>query len=253
MNWYIEVIKKYAVFYGRATRSEFWYFQLFNTLIYIALMGGVFISIAIESLIVAQIMYLLMIVYGVAILIPNLAVTVRRLHDTGKSGWWYFIFLVPVVGVFILLFFLIQGSQPSSNIYGSDSRSNNYINGNSQQTFGVTGPVRNNDNTEGIGMRLVPENNSLPTISLTENPQIIGRSGEIVISNDYVSGKHLEIWCGMGTQYVPKYEYFISDLGSTNGTYINGEKLNPNESVMIYEGMRIILGSEDVVYRLQKI
>ena len=91
-----------------------------------------------------------------------------------------------------------------------------------------------------------------PVIRITNQHQSLGRSGDIVIQNSYVSGKHLDVWRA-GNNVSPGTEsVFVQDLGSTNGTYINGRKLNPNEQVPISESDRIILGSEDVVYRLQK-
>lgn len=118
MNWYIEVLKKYAVFSGRAQRSEYWFFVLFNFLISIALF-------LIDS-VVGPMTYggvgLLHAVYALVVLIPSLAVLVRRLHDTGRSGWWIFISLVPLIGTIIILVFLIQDSEPGENIHGPNPK-----------------------------------------------------------------------------------------------------------------------------------
>ena len=94
MNWYLSCLKDhYADFNGRATRTEFWMFILFN---------------CIASIIITAIGYLLHIsvlssIYSLAVLVPSLAVGVRRLHDTGRSGWWWFIAFVPVVGCIWLI------------------------------------------------------------------------------------------------------------------------------------------------------
>ena len=105
MDWYLQVLKKYAVFEGRATRPEYWYFFLFNFLIACGLfIIGSFVH-------VLMILYFL---YALAVVIPGLAVTVRRLHDIGKSGFWFFIVLVPILGVLVLLFFMVQPSQGGS-------------------------------------------------------------------------------------------------------------------------------------------
>ncbi len=85
MNWYLEVLKKYAVFSGRATRAEYWYFTLFNFLAFFVLaIADSFISGFNPEAGIG----LLGGIYSLAVLIPNIAVSVRRLHDTNRSGWW---------------------------------------------------------------------------------------------------------------------------------------------------------------------
>ena len=111
MGWYLSVLKKYATFSGRARRKEFWMFYLFQVLI----VGGLAIAfMATESAAVQWIQ----LGYLVATLIPTIAVTVRRLHDTGSSGAWYFITFVPLIGGFWLLVLLTGSSQPHDNKYG---------------------------------------------------------------------------------------------------------------------------------------
>ena len=90
--------KKYATFDGAARRSEYWWFCLFNF---------------IAGLVVAAISTKLSYALTLATLLPGLAVTVRRLHDTDRSGWWMLIGLVPLVGGIILLVFLCQESRPN--------------------------------------------------------------------------------------------------------------------------------------------
>ena len=120
MSWYIEVWKKYAVFSGRARRKEFWYFTLFNILILIGL--GV-ISYALTGVSAHNFVpSIVMVVYDLAVAIPSLAVTVRRLHDTSRSGWWILIALVPLIGAIILLIFYVTDSQPGENRYGSNPK-----------------------------------------------------------------------------------------------------------------------------------
>jgi uncharacterized membrane protein YhaH (DUF805 family) len=113
MNYYIEVLKKYAVFNGRARRKEYWMFVLWNFII--GLVIG-FLSGFLGILIILLYLYML------AILIPSLAVTVRRLHDTNRSGWWWFINFIPVIGFIILIVFLAQDSQPGENQYGPNPK-----------------------------------------------------------------------------------------------------------------------------------
>ena len=113
MDYYIAVLKKYAVFSGRARRKEYWMFVLFNLIIsFIISLIGTFI----ETLFFLQYLYML------AVLIPAIAVTVRRLHDTNRSGWWYFIVFIPVIGAIILIVFLAQDSQSGENQYGANPK-----------------------------------------------------------------------------------------------------------------------------------
>ena len=119
MNWYLEVLKKYAVFGGRARRTEYWLFFLFNSIIVLVL--GVIEAIA--GITPDTDVSILGNLYSLAVLIPSLAVGVRRLHDTGRSGWWMFISLVPIVGAIVLLVFFVQDSQDGDNQYGPNPKS----------------------------------------------------------------------------------------------------------------------------------
>ena len=109
MNWYLDVLKKYATFSGRARRKEYWMFVLFNAIAYIVLMVVDLATIGSG---------VLPLVYELAVLIPSLAVGVRRLHDTDRSGWWLLIALIPLVGAIILLVFLASDGKPEANQYG---------------------------------------------------------------------------------------------------------------------------------------
>ena len=113
MNWYIEVLKKYAVFDGRAHRTEYWMFVLFNVIITIVL-GLIDRLFGLWNVLSG--------VYGLAVLIPGIAVAIRRLHDTNRSGWWLLISLVPVIGTIVLIVFMVQDSQPDTNQYGPNPK-----------------------------------------------------------------------------------------------------------------------------------
>ena len=115
MNWYLTVVRdNYANFEGRARRSEFWYFVLINALISLVLYGLMF-AFGFFGL-------LLYCLYTLAVLIPNLAVSVRRLHDIGKSGWFYLIFLIPLIGpIWLLILFFTEGDS-GPNEYGADPK-----------------------------------------------------------------------------------------------------------------------------------
>jgi uncharacterized membrane protein YhaH (DUF805 family) len=119
MNWYLQALKNYATFSGRARRKEYWYFTLFNVII--AFILG-FIDGMVGSFSPEAGMGLLGGIYTLAILIPGLAVSVRRLHDTERSGWWLLIALVPLIGAIVLLVFMVQDSKTGSNKFGENPK-----------------------------------------------------------------------------------------------------------------------------------
>ena len=113
-NWYLEALQKYVEFSGRARRTEFWTFVLVNFCISIILsfldatvgMGFGFIGT----------------LFSLAILLPSIAVAVRRLHDIGKEGWWILIGLIPLIGWIILIYFYVQDSEAGPNAYGANPK-----------------------------------------------------------------------------------------------------------------------------------
>lgn len=120
MDWYIRVLNKYAVFSGRARRKEYWMFVLFN---FIFALVASLIDLGIGLLTFAAFGFgLLYILYTLAVFVPGLAVSVRRLHDVGKSGWYYLIILIPIAGSIWLLVLLCTDSQPGDNKYGSNPK-----------------------------------------------------------------------------------------------------------------------------------
>ena len=126
MNYYLAVLKKYAVFDGRAQRAEYWYFCLFNIIIslILSILGkaiGVF-NVTIGT--TGNETNILSIIYSLAVLIPGLAVSVRRLHDVGKSGWMMLINFIPLVGWIWYLILVIKDSAPGENEYGSNPKGN---------------------------------------------------------------------------------------------------------------------------------
>lgn len=102
MNWYLDVLRNYAAFDGRASREEYWQFTLINVTI---------------SIILYVTLNDLWAVYTVAVLVPSIAVSVRRLHDIDRSGWWVLIVIVPVF-VIVLLFMMLLDGKPGDNRYG---------------------------------------------------------------------------------------------------------------------------------------
>lgn len=121
MEYYKEVIKKYAVFKGRARRKEYWMFGLFNFIISIGLtIIGYTLGLTIGS--GDNKVEILSTIYTLFVLIPSLAVSIRRLHDTNRSGWWLLIALIPIVGAIVLIVFALLDSTPGHNKYGPNPK-----------------------------------------------------------------------------------------------------------------------------------
>lgn len=118
MNYYVDVLKKYVEFNGRARRKEYWMFALINIVIMIAIaivenvagIAGEDGSGLISNL------------YSLAVLLPSLAVGARRLHDIGKSGWWLLINFIPIIGWIWILVYFCRDSQPGDNEYGPNPK-----------------------------------------------------------------------------------------------------------------------------------
>lgn len=108
MEYFKDALSKYAEFSGRATRKQYWMYVLFYMIFYIVLsiidgiLGTVFLSA----------------IYSLALFIPCLSIAARRLHDTGRTGWWQLIGLIPLLGLIVLIIFLVQESQ-GDNEYGA--------------------------------------------------------------------------------------------------------------------------------------
>ena len=117
MKWFLKCFNQYADFSGRARRSEYWFFYLFNLLI---IFGIITVGVGINSEIFMGLYFL----YLIAVIIPNLSVTVRRLHDTGKSGWMILISLIPLIGPIWLFVLLVTDSQPGDNKWGPNPKVN---------------------------------------------------------------------------------------------------------------------------------
>lgn len=120
MNWFLDTLKnRYADFNGRARRKEYWMFSLFYCLIaLLILLPSMFLP---ESELIATGSLIIFGIYVLAMFIPNLAVNIRRLHDTGRSGWWYLITMVPIIGIFYIVFMCLD-SQTGTNKYGNNPK-----------------------------------------------------------------------------------------------------------------------------------
>ena len=115
MNWYIKVLKNYATFSGRARRKEYWMFALIQSIVWVIMYGLMLTS---DSSLIAGICIL----FALATIVPSLAVVVRRLHDIERSGWFYFISFIPVVGPIIVLVWLCKEGTTGANRYGADPK-----------------------------------------------------------------------------------------------------------------------------------
>ena len=125
-HYFLDTVKyNYANFNGRATRSDYWYFVLFYLLISIVL--SLIDLYAINPVLgmtpeEAARGGILSVVFALAMLLPQIGLGIRRLHDIGKSGWWYLLILIPLIGTLVLLFFFVTDSQIGDNEYGANPK-----------------------------------------------------------------------------------------------------------------------------------
>ncbi len=123
MGYYIDAIRKYAVFRGRSSRKQFWMFFLFNFVIGLifAIADAIVISMFAKSAILTVALGIVLVIYSLyllAMILPSLAISVRRLHDANHSGWWVFIVLVPYIGAVALLIAMAIKGSPEGNRFG---------------------------------------------------------------------------------------------------------------------------------------
>jgi uncharacterized membrane protein YhaH (DUF805 family) len=109
-------LRKYATFSGRARRAEFWWFVLFN------LLGSLALGLVDAAVFGAQpgAASVFQPLFSLAMLLPNIAVSVRRLHDTDRTGWWYLLVLLPVIGIIVLIVWYVQRGTDGPNRFGPD-------------------------------------------------------------------------------------------------------------------------------------
>ena len=113
MEWFLKVVKNYAGFSGRAQRKEYWMFILFY-MVFSVLAGIVDGVIGTDGTLQGAL--------GLGLFVPSLAVMIRRLHDVGKSGWFFFVVLIPMVGGIWLIITLAKDGDPGSNAYGENPK-----------------------------------------------------------------------------------------------------------------------------------
>ncbi len=113
------VLSKYATFSGRAPRSEYWWWILayFILQIVLSIVDGILFGVSAAS---GESVGILTTIAGLALLLPNLAVAARRLHDIGRSGWWQLLLLIPIVGVIVLIVWFARKGEEGANKFGDD-------------------------------------------------------------------------------------------------------------------------------------
>ncbi|MGP5272199.1 DUF805 domain-containing protein [Psychrobacter faecalis] len=115
MDWFKKGLRNYTNFSGRARRKEYWYFVLVQ-------MGLVIIAMILDAIIFNSEIGLFYIVVALGLFLPGLAVTIRRLHDTSRSGWWFLISILPLIGSIILLVFLASDTKLETNQWGPPAK-----------------------------------------------------------------------------------------------------------------------------------
>lgn len=114
IDWFVKGLKNYANFKGRARRKEYWFFVLSQFIL-------IFIAAILDSILFGD-PSLLYTIVALGLFIPSLAVAVRRLHDIGKSGWWYLICLIPIIGSILLIIWLATETKQENNQWGSPAK-----------------------------------------------------------------------------------------------------------------------------------
>ena len=269
------VFRKYAEFQGRARRSEYWYFCLFNFLIY-SLSSVVYIIILAAgvsggssgSLIAAfsggSVLTILYGIYSLAIIIPSLAVACRRLHDIGRAGSYLLFAFIPIVGFIFLLIWFLQEGDPGTNRYGPDPKTADSFYADhlkqlhADKHYDNAQPVRR-DNIPGP-----PEQYGGSPSFYLEGAAGFYRGKHIPIRGTVIAGR--DPGCtvsfprdshGVSHRHcrfqVNGSSVVVTDLGSSYGTFINGRnKLKPNASVALSPGDSIGLGSQKQCFRLMQ-
>lgn len=221
----------YAVFEGRARRSEFWYFQLFQFLVLFAL--GI--------LSVTGVFAILIPIFYLACFIPNLAVSWRRFHDIGRSGLWYFISYIPIVGIILMIVWLSQDSQPGNNQYGPNPKRNAGTYSGHQMSGGVSGP-----GCLAVKCEAGPLQGQVYPIR--GNEILFGRESACAVrmpdKTPGISRRHACIRWQQGRPV-------LIDLGSSYGTYLaDGKQLPPNYPEPVAAGTRFYLGNRGNLFQI---
>lgn len=220
LDAYKVCIKKYAVFEGRAGRKEYWYFCLFNFLIMVVLGIPALLFYYSQNNTAFSIFLSLMVLYELFVFLPSLAVTVRRLHDGGRSGAWVLILLIPTVGQVLMLIWTIEEGNNGPNQYGPKPN----------DTQGLTPPVHVTCISGSIAGRRVSgtkiyigrDYRRCQLVFPEEEPGVSRRHCVVRSNNNVIE---------------------LIDLNSSNGTFLsNGSRLTPNVAYILKTGTRFYVG-----------
>ncbi len=218
------VFRNYANFSGRARRSEYWYFALLNAIVSVFL----YTPLAPVSML-----------YSLAVLVPTLAVGARRLHDTGRSGAYLFLMLVPLVGEILLIVWFAQDSAPGANRYGPNPKG----------AAAPVWPVSPQPAAMGsLAVRCLAGPLQGQTYPLGSQGLLFGRNPNCSVrmpdGTPGLSGNHCLLRYNQG---VPE----LVDLGSTYGTYTgDGKRLVPHYPEPVAAGTRFSLGSPKLLFQI---
>ena len=238
-------------FKGRMNRLKYWLYSIVPiAIMFIAAMP--IILTAQEGREASPFFSLLMFVAIVIAVWISLAIQVKRWHDIDQSGWWVLAGMIPYVNIIVLIVLGFVKGTEGTNRFGEDPLVNNAQNNTNHQYVGQVEqrtvaiaknkPPQHKEST----VTLLGMGGRTPPIVLSPNREItVGRSSNVSvkIDNKYVSNKHLVLTLTDG-------KIKVRDLASSNGTYIDGKKLEPNIPYVLNEGERLIVGSEDVIYTL---
>ncbi len=262
------VFRKYAVFDGRSKRSEYWYFWLFNFCLSIVVgsMFSLFCIPAIEAgleagIIAAVIILCICFLYGLASIIPSLAVMCRRLHDTNRSGACIFISLIPVVGAIILLIWLCEQSTYGDNAYGPSPADTNDGVSRARESGYADNPVTAPMPAPAIpaGRRQAVHEPSVRIKLLCNTGALAGRvfsSGDTLCIGRSKSNCNVvfpaetkgisRIHCCLKLRHG---QVMLMDMGSSCGTFLqDGTKLKPNEPVIVNDNTRFYLAGRETSF-----
>lgn len=262
------VFRKYAVFRGRSKRSEYWYFWLFNLCLSIVVVSvcSLFFIPDIEEgseagIIAAVIIWCIYYLYLLASLIPSLAVTCRRLHDTNRSGACIFINLIPVVGAIILLIWLCEQSTYGDNAYGPSPADTNDGVSRARESGYADNPV-----TAPMPAPAIPADRRQavhePSVRIKLLCNTGALAGQVFSSGDTLcigrSKSNCNVVFPAETKGISRIhcclklrqgQVMLMDMGSSCGTFLqDGTKLKPNEPVIVNDNTRFYLAGRETSF-----
>ena len=226
----VRVFSNYANFQGRARRSEYWYFVLFY--------GIVMLCLSLLALIPGAV--LLTVIFWLGTVVPNLAVSWRRLHDTGRSGAWVFLSLVPLVGVLILILWMAEDSQPGTNPFGPNPKG--------AQATAARHEGRNIPQRAAVQVHCINGPMQGQTFSLGPQGLWFGRDAACAVRFPDGSPGISRVHCRLGWD---RGFPVLVDLNSRFGTFLaSGKQLPPNYPEAVSPGARFYLGNPGNLFQI---